>query len=565
VALIVQKYGGTSVGDPERIRNVARRIVDTVKAGHRVAVVVSAMSGQTDRLVALARELGGDDPDPREYDVIVSTGEQVTIALLAMAIQRLGQPARSFTGAQMGMRTDTAHKRARIESIDTGVLRDALERGQVAVLAGFQGIDEAGNITTLGRGGSDTSAVAVAAALRADVCEIYTDVDGVYTADPRIVPGARKLERISYDEMLEMASLGAKVLQIRSVRFAMRYAVPLHVRSSFNDSTGTWVVPEEQVMEQLVVSGVTYNRNEAKIRVRGVRDVPGVAARLFSPLAADGVVVDMIIQNLSQDGATDLTFTVPRDAYARSLELTRKTGREIGAQAVDGDPEIAKVSIVGMGMRDHAGVATRMFQVLADEGINIQLISTSEIKVSVVIEEKYTELAVRALHAAFVEAGAAAPAAERPQRSAGCWLAAALLAGRGAGAPGGGRRPRCDPPSEREVRGTHTVRVRCDGADDRAELRGTARVRFGLGLDRNLADAPALEALPGSGPERAEATGAGRAHGADRSRSDLGRVRGIGPVPLRRAAPRLASGAAGPAARGAGSLTRGGETSPEAP
>jgi aspartate kinase len=413
VALIVQKYGGTSVGDPDRIRNVARRVVETVKAGHRVAVVVSAMSGQTDRLVALAKDLGGEDPDPREYDQIVSTGEQVTIALTAMAIQRLGQPARSFTGAQMGMRTDTAHTRARIESIDTAVLRDALDRGQVAVLAGFQGIDEAGNVTTLGRGGSDTSAVAVAAALRADVCEIYTDVDGVYTADPRIVPAARKLERVSYDEMLEMASLGAKVLQIRSVRFAMRYAVPIHVRSSFNDSTGTWVVPEEQVMEELVVSGVTYNRNEAKIRVRGVRDVPGVAARLFSPLAQDGVVVDMIIQNLSQDGATDMTFTVPRDAYARSLELTRKTCRELGAEAVDGDPEIAKVSIVGLGMRDHAGVATKMFQALADEGINIQLISTSEIKVSVVIEEKYTELAVRTLHAAFVEAGAAAPAPER--------------------------------------------------------------------------------------------------------------------------------------------------------
>ena len=413
MALIVQKYGGTSVGDPDRIRNVARRVVETVKAGHRVAVVVSAMSGQTDRLVALARELGGEDADPREYDQIVSTGEQVTIALTAMAIQRLGQPARSFTGAQMGMRTDTAHTRARIVSIDTRVLRDALDRGQVAVLAGFQGIDDAGNITTLGRGGSDTSAVAVAAALGADVCEIYTDVDGVYTGDPRIVPARASSTRVSYDEMLEMASLGAKVLQIRSVRFAMRYAVPLHVRSSFNDSTGTWVVPEEQVMEQLVVSGVTYNRNEAKIRVRGVPDVPGIAARLFSPLAQDGVVVDMIIQNLSQDGETDMTFTVPRDAYARSLELARKTGREIGAQAVDGDPEIAKVSIVGLGMRDHAGVATRMFQVLADEGINIQMISTSEIKMSVVIEEKYTELAVRALHAAFVEAGAAAPAAER--------------------------------------------------------------------------------------------------------------------------------------------------------
>ena len=412
MALVVQKYGGTSVGDPDRIRNVARRVVETVKQGHRVAVVVSAMSGETDRLVGLARDLGGDDPDPREFDVIVSTGEQVTIALLAMALQRLGQPARSFTGAQMGMRTDTAHTRARIEGVDTRVLRDTLERGHVAVLAGFQGTDEDGNITTLGRGGSDTSAVAVAAALGADVCEIYTDVEGVYTSDPRIVPRARKLARISYDEMLEMASLGAKVLQIRSVRFAMRYGVPLHVRSSFTDTTGTWVVPEEQVMEQLVVSGVTYNKGEAKIRVRGVRDEPGVAARVFSPLAEQGVVVDMIIQNLSQDGATDLTFTVPRDAFARSLEVTKSTCSALGATAVDGDPGIAKVSIVGLGMKDHAGVATRMFEVLAREGINIQLISTSEIKVSVVIEEKYTELAVRALHDAFVDAGAGEPAEE---------------------------------------------------------------------------------------------------------------------------------------------------------
>jgi aspartate kinase len=377
-----------------------------------VAVVVSAMSGETDRLVGLARDLGGDDPDPREFDVIVSTGEQVTIALLAMALQRVGQPARSFTGAQMGMRTDRSHNRARIESVGTDALLETLERGHVAVLAGFQGIDDDGNITTLGRGGSDTSAVAVAAALGADVCEIYTDVEGVFTSDPRIVPNARKLERISYDEMIEMASLGAKVLQIRSVRFAMRYGVPLHVRSSFTDTTGTWVVPEEQVMEQLVVSGVTYNKGEAKIRVRGVRDEPGVAARVFSPLAAQGVVVDMIIQNLSQDGATDLTFTVPRDAYARSLALTKSTCSELGAAAVDGDPGIAKVSIVGLGMKDHAGVATRMFEVLAREGINIQLISTSEIKVSVVIEEKYTELAVRALHDAFVDSGAGEPAEE---------------------------------------------------------------------------------------------------------------------------------------------------------
>ena len=412
MALVVQKYGGTSVGDADKIRNVASRVAETVKDGNQVAVVVSAMSGQTDHLVALARDLGGEVPNPREYDVLVSTGEQVTIALLSMALEQLGQPARSFTGWQMGMRTDGAHTRARIERVDTEVLRQTFERGEVAVLAGFQGIDADANITTLGRGGSDTTAVAVAAALDADVCEIYTDVEGVYTTDPRIVPAARKLERVSYDEMIEMASLGAKVLQIRSVRFAMRYGVPLHVRSSFERTTGTWVVPEEEVMEQLVVSGVTYNRNEAKIRVRGVKDVPGIAARVFTPLSADGVVVDMIIQNLSQDGATDLTFTVPRDAYNHSIDVTKQTCAELGAVAVDGDPEIAKISIVGLGMKDHAGVASRMFQVLADEGINIQLISTSEIKVSVVVEEKYTELAVRALHAAFVEAGAAEPVAE---------------------------------------------------------------------------------------------------------------------------------------------------------
>jgi aspartate kinase len=412
VALVVQKYGGTSVGDPERIRNVARRVVDTVHAGDRVAVVVSAMSGETDSLVELARELGGERPDPREYDVLLSTGEQKTIALLAMAIQRLGQPARSFTGFQMGMRTNTAHGRARIESLDREALLGTLDSGQVAVLAGFQGIDDAGNITTLGRGGSDTSAVAAAAALNADVCEIYTDVEGVFTSDPNLVPAARKLDRISYDEMIEMASLGAKVLQIRSVRFAMRYGVPLHVRSSFSAKEGTWVVPENEVMERLVVSGVTYNRNEAKIRVRGVKDVPGVAARLFSPLSDRDIVVDMIIQNLSQDGTTDMTFTVPRDDYRRALEISQESGRAMGATAVEGDPGIAKVSIVGLGMKDHAGVASRMFEVLAGEGINIQLISTSEIKVSVVIEEKYTELAVRALHAAFVEAGAAEPRAE---------------------------------------------------------------------------------------------------------------------------------------------------------
>ena len=312
----------------------------------------------------------------------------------------------------MGLRTDASHTRARIERIDRDVLLETIDRGVVAVLAGFQGTDEAGNITTLGRGGSDTSAVAVAAALGADVCEIYTDVDGVFTTDPSLVSSARKLDRISFDEMIEMASLGAKVLQIRSVRFAMRYGVPIHVRSSFHEGEGTWVVPEEEVMEGLVVSGVTYNRNEAKIRMRGVKDVPGVAARVFSPLSGAGIVVDMIIQNLSHDGSTDMTFTVPRDDYERALEITRETGAELGSGEVEGDTGIAKISIVGLGMKDHAGVATRMFDVLAGEGINIQLISTSEIKVSVVIEEKYTELAVRALHAAFVEAGAALPCPE---------------------------------------------------------------------------------------------------------------------------------------------------------
>jgi aspartate kinase len=409
MALIVQKYGGTSVGDVERIRNVARRVVETVEAGHRVAVVVSAMAGETDRLVALAREVGGDDGDPREHDVLVATGEQKTIALLAMAIQRLGRRARSFTGGQIGMRTDTAHTRARIESIDAQRILEELDAGSVAVIAGFQGVDDEGNITTLGRGGSDTSAVAVAAALSADVCEIYTDVDGVYTTDPRVVPAARKLSRISYDEMIEMASLGAKVLQIRSVRFAMRYGVPIHVRSSFKPDEGTWVVREEEVLEKLFVSGVTYNRDEAKIRLRGVKDQPGVAARIFSPLSEAGIVVDMITQNLSQDGSTDVTFTVARGDYKRATAIVQQAAAATGAAGVDGEANIAKVSVVGLGMKDHAGVASRMFQVLAEHGINIQLISTSEIKISVVIDERETERAVQALHAAFVEAGAAEP------------------------------------------------------------------------------------------------------------------------------------------------------------
>ena len=412
MGLIVQKYGGSSVGDLNRIRDVARRVVETANAGHRVAVVVSAMAGETDKLVARAHELGGDKPLAREYDALLSTGEQQTIALLAMAISQLGQSAQSFNGRQAGIRTDDAHLRARIASIDSASLLQVINAGVVAVIAGFQGFDDEGNITTLGRGGSDTTAVAVAAALEADVCEIYTDVAGVFTTDPNLVPGARKLDRISYDEMIELSSLGAKVLQIRSARFAMRYGVPLHVRSSFEEAEGTWVVAEEEVMERLVVSGVTYNRNEAKIRVRGVKDQPGIAARIFSPLSDAGIVVDMIVQNLSQDGTTDMTFTVEKGCYEQSLEVAQRVAGEIGAAAVEGDENIAKVSIVGLGMKDHAGVASKMFQVLADEGINIQLITTSEIKVSVVIEEKYSELAVRALHDAFVEAGSVEPAPE---------------------------------------------------------------------------------------------------------------------------------------------------------
>ena len=412
MSLIVQKFGGTSVGDVERIRNVARRVVAAQSKGHKVAVIVSAMAGETNALVALAKEAGGEAPDPREYDALVSIGESKTIALLAMAIQRLGGKARSFTGAQMGMLTDTAHGRARIQSIATDRILRVLDEGGIAVLAGFQGIDEDGNVTTLGRGGSDTSAVAVAAALGADVCEIYTDVDGVFTTDPNMVPAARKLDRISFEEMLEMASLGAKVLQIRSVKFAMHYGIPIHVRSSFHEGEGTWVVREDDVMERLVVSGVTYNRSETKVRVSGVKDVPGVAAKLFGPLSQAGVVVDMIVQNVSHDGTTDMTFTVPREDGSRALAITRDIAPQLGSSLVEADPAIAKISIVGLGMKDHAGVAAKMFTVLGREGINIQMITTSEIKISVVIEEKYTELAVRALHAAFVEDGAEKPRLE---------------------------------------------------------------------------------------------------------------------------------------------------------
>ena len=400
MSLIVQKFGGSSVGDVERIKHVARRVAETRKAGHDVVVIVSAMAGETDRLIGLADQIS-PDPVPREYDVLVSTGEQVTIALLSMAIQALGLPAQSFTGAQLGMLTDGAHTRARIRTIEVERVRAALARGAIVVAAGFQGTDDEGNITTLGRGGSDTSAVAVAAALGADVCEIYTDVNGVYTSDPNLVPTARRLDRISYDEMLEMASLGAKVLQIRSVKFGKHFGVPIHVRSTFSEEEGTWVVPEDEVMENLVVSGVTYNRDEAKITIFGVSDVPGVAARIFTPMSEAGIVVDVIVQNVSTQGHTDVTFTTARRDLPKALPLAERLAGEIGAAGVTSDDSIAKISVVGLGMKDHAGVAGRMFQVLSDEGINIQMINTSEIKISVVIDERYTELACRTLHDAF--------------------------------------------------------------------------------------------------------------------------------------------------------------------
>jgi aspartate kinase len=402
MALIVQKYGGTSVGTSDRIRNVARRVLATRQAGHKVAVVVSAMSGETDRLLNLASEVS-PRPNERERDVMVATGEQVSVALLAMALQDLGQPARSFLGHQIPIQTDSAFGKARIRHIDAQTLHSALDAGEIAVVAGFQGIDEAGNITTLGRGGSDTSAVAVAAALKADCCEIYTDVDGVYTTDPRICPNARKLERASYEEMLEMASLGAKVLHIRSVEFAMRYNVPVHVRSSFNDNEGTWVVKEDKKMEDVLVSGVTLDRNQAKITLRGVPDRPGLAAKMFGPIAAAHIVVDMIIQNASAEGDTDVTFTVAKTDFDKALELVKSVAQEIKARGVATDTNVVKVSIIGLGMRSHAGVAAKTFEVLAREGINIEMISTSEIKISVVIAAKYGELAVRVLHEALVE------------------------------------------------------------------------------------------------------------------------------------------------------------------
>ena len=400
--LVVQKFGGTSVGTVERIQEVARRVSECAKDS-RLIVVVSAMSGETDRLLKLARALS-PDPLPRESDVVVASGEQVTSALLSIALDARGVPAQSFLGHQICIHTDSAHTKARIRSIDSERMFAALDAGRVVVVAGFQGVDENGNITTLGRGGSDTTAVALAAATDADACEIYTDVDGVYTTDPRIVPHAHKLDRISYDEMLELASLGAKVLQIRSVEFAKRYGVRVHVRSSFNEEPGTWVVPEESNMEDVTVAGVAFDRDQAKITLTDVPDRPGLAAKIFSPIAAKGIVVDMIIQNTGAAGKTDMTFTVPRLEVDAALKIVRDIAREIGAGDARSEGDITKVSVVGLGMRSHAGVAAQIFETLAREGINIQMISTSEIKVSVVIDAKYTELAVRVLHDAFLGA-----------------------------------------------------------------------------------------------------------------------------------------------------------------
>ncbi|TSA00291.1 MAG: aspartate kinase [Deltaproteobacteria bacterium] len=400
MALIVQKYGGTSVGTVEKIKNVAKRVARTKEEGNDVVVVVSAMSGETNRLLGLANQLS-EMPNERELDVVASTGEQVTIGLLAIALTEMGCKAKSFCGFQIPVITDAAYVKARIREIRGETILKALKEGYVAVVAGFQGIDDTGSITTLGRGGSDTSAVAVAAALKADVCEIYTDVDGVYTTDPNICSDARKLDKISFEEMLELASLGAKVLQIRSVEFGMKYGVRIHVRSSFNDNQGTIVTTEEEIMETAVVSGVAHNKSEAKITVVKVPDRPGIAAKIFRPLSEANIVVDVIVQNVSVTGFTDLTFTIGRTDYKKAMQITEKAAKDVGAERVFGDDKIAKVSIVGMAMRSHSGVALKVFETLAGEGINILGISTSEIKISVLIEEKYTELAVRVLHAAF--------------------------------------------------------------------------------------------------------------------------------------------------------------------
>lgn len=400
MSLIVQKYGGTSVGSIERIRNVAERVLEYHRQGNRMVIVLSAMAGQTDGLIQLAHEIT-DTPDPRELDVLMATGEQVSVALFAMAVKSMGYNARSLLGFQVPIHTDRLYGRARIHDIDTERIFRELERERIVTVAGFQGTDAYNNITTLGRGGSDTTAVALAAALKADVCEIFTDVNGVYTTDPNICPKARKMDFISYDEMLEMASLGAKILEIRSVEFAKKFGVPIHVRSTFTRERGTMVVAETRDMEKILVSAVAYNKNEARITITQVPDKPGTAAQIFEPVFKSGIVVDMIVQNTSTEGKTDLTFTVPKADFKQTLELLKEVAPRIGANQVIGDENIAKVSIIGVGMRNHAGIARKMFEILARENINITMISTSEIKISCVIEEKYTELAVRVLHEAF--------------------------------------------------------------------------------------------------------------------------------------------------------------------
>jgi aspartate kinase len=401
MALIVQKYGGTSVGSTERIGSVADKVVGWRNRGNDVVVVVSAMSGETDRLVKLAREIT-EQPSPRELDVLLATGEQVTIALLSMALEQRGCSARSYTGTQVHIRTDSVHNKARIRAIEDKNIRADLAQGKVVVVAGFQGVDEDGNITTLGRGGSDTTAVALAAALKADECQIYTDVDGVYTTDPRVVPEARRLDRITFEEMLEMASLGSKVLQIRSVSFAGRYNVPLRVLSSFTEGEGTLITYEDEKMEQALISGIAFNRDEAKLTILGVPDKPGVAYQILGPISEANIEVDMIVQNIAPDGATtDFTFTVNRNDFKKALAILEETARNLGAREVTGDNKIVKISLVGVGMRSHAGIASTMFAALAKEGVNIRMISTSEIKISVVVDEKYLELGVRTLHDAF--------------------------------------------------------------------------------------------------------------------------------------------------------------------
>jgi aspartate kinase len=400
MALIVQKYGGTSVGSIEKIKGVAEKVIEYHRQSNQIVVVLSAMAGQTDNLIQLANEIS-DDPDPRELDVLMATGEQVSVALLTMAIKSMGYDARSFLGFQVAIHTSHLYGKARIYDIEASQIIDELKNNKIVVVAGFQGLDDQGDITTLGRGGSDTTAVALAAALKADVCEIFTDVDGVYTTDPNICPKARKLSIISYEEMLEMASQGAKVLEIRSVEFAKKYNVPIHVRSTFITERGTMVTAETKDMEKVLVSGITYNKNEARITIKKVPDQPGIAFQIFEPVFRSGNIVDMIVQNTSEDGLTDLTFTVPKSDFYKTMKVVSGIAKKIGAEKVLGDENISKVSIIGAGMRSHAGVAQKMFGALAEENINISMISTSEIKISCVIEEKYTELAVRALHKAF--------------------------------------------------------------------------------------------------------------------------------------------------------------------